>query len=471
MTSSSLLLVTSNGTGMGHLARQLAIALAAEGRATLFSMSAALPTVVGQGIDGEYCPGPDRDWIPERVWAQYLAARIQLIAEEVNAGVVVFDGVAPYRGVTLARSRMSDIPFVWFRRGMWQKGINEGQLWKAGLFDSIIEPGDLASAADVGPTATRNDALRVPPVSLVDVVEPLSRPRAASALGLDPDSKHVLMTLGTGRLGDVSGPGSVIMDALAKRTDWQIGVATSSIAQNEIPVADPDRVAPIRGVFPLVRYLTAFDAAVSAAGYNSVHELIPAGVPTLLVPNTATRTDDQSARAHEIARRGLALSADPDSPDDLRRAVDRLLDQSTRQKVAEAIAATPDHEKGGGAARIAVELIGLAHEFVPKRSTGSQVLLQARASAREAVKGILGPEGTNRVRRLLGRAPIDTSEMLDVSLGATLAGVRQLRFLEEPSTQALLGNDPVEHVLPGSSEGYRAARDQLAFRYYNVVNR
>jgi hypothetical protein len=365
---------------------------------------------------------------------------------------------------------MPGTPFVWFRRGMWQPDVNDGQLWKTGLFDAIIEPGDLAAAADVGPTASRRETVRVPPVTLVDVVDTLTRQQAASDLGLDPDARTVLMTLGAGRLGDVSTPGAVIMDSLLERTDWQIGVVSSSIAQMEIPAAEGDRVIPIRGVFPLVRYLAAFDAAVSAAGYNSVHELIPAGLPTLLVPNTATRTDDQRARAHEVARRGLALSAEPDSPDDLRRSIARLLDETTLMQLRKAMKAIPDEEKGGGASQTATELMKLTRGFVPERPTGRQLLLETRASVRETIKRALGTAGTNRVRRLLGRVPIDTSAMLDVTLNTSIEGIRELRFLEEPSTQQLLGGDPVEHVLPGSSEGYRAEREQLAHRYYNVVN-
>lgn len=470
MSSPSLLLVTSNGSGMGHLARQLAVALASEGPATLFSMSAALPTVSAVGVRGEYCPGPDRDWIPDQAWAQYLAARLQLIAAEVSADVVVFDGVAPYRGVTLARARMPDTPFVWFRRGMWQEGVNAGQLWKSGLFDAVIEPGDLATAADVGPTASRHDALRVPPVTLVDVIERLERREAAESLGLDPDAQTVLMTLGTGRLGDVSRPGAAIMDALLNRKDWQIGVVTSSIAEMEIPAVDQSRVVQIRGIFPLVRYLAAFDAAVSAAGYNSVHELIPAAIPTLLVPNTSTRTDDQVARAGELTRRGLALSANPSVPDELRRLVTELLEDDTRRRLAAAITAIPADEKGGGALMTATELKGLGGGSPPERQPGRQLLLETRDSAKEALKRALGPSGTNWVRRLLGRAPIDTSAMLDVTLGKSIPGARQLRFLEQPSIRELLGGDPIEHIIPGSSPTYRTAREKLTRRFYNFVS-
>ncbi len=102
MPATSLLLVTSNGAGMGHLARQLAVGLAAgpSARITLVSMSAALPIVLSRDVSGEYIPGPDRDWIAPADWAQYVAARLQAVSREVEADVVVFDGVAPYRGVT-----------------------------------------------------------------------------------------------------------------------------------------------------------------------------------------------------------------------------------------------------------------------------------------------------------------------------------------------------------------------------------
>lgn len=468
----SLILATSNGTGMGHLARQLAIARSAfpRARVTLFSLSAALPTAASEDIPGEYCPGPDRRWMPEVTWPHYLAGRLQALGREVGADVVVFDGVAPYRGITLARARMPDTAFVWFRRGMWREGVNAGQLWKSGLFDRVIEPGDMASDSDRGPTADRDDALRVSPVSLLEVVDRPGREAAASELGIDPDLPTLLLTLGTGRLGDVSSPGATILETARGMGSWQICVATSAIAESTVHAGGHDRVVELRGVFPLARYLNAFDAVVSAAGYNAVHEYLPAGLPTLLVPNRLTRTDDQVGRAAFLARSGLALSVTDDTPEELAHQTSLLLQESTRAALRRALAEFPREKKTGGAAQTAEALTALAGTFEPQPPTLRRRALRARDDFKEALKRRLGPQGTNTVRRLLGRAPIESSGRLRVSTGPPSAGVRRLIYSSDPSVELLLGEDVVEHILPGASNGYLSARQLLVDRHYDVVN-
>lgn len=468
----SLLLVTSNGVGMGHLARQLAIGLAG-GRAAILSMSAATPNVSALNVPSEYCPGPDRDWIPPNLWPHYVAARIGALAEEVEADAVVFDGVAPYRGVTLARRHLRDTPFVWFRRGMWRPGANEGQLWKSDLFDLVIEPGDLASPADRGATSRRSDAVHVPPVSLGEVVPALDRAQARLALGLSPDLPALLLTLGSGRLGDVS-PGSMILDAVLDLTDWQVGLITSAIANREIPASESDRVVPVRGVFPLVKYLAAFDAAVSAAGYNSVHELIPAGLPTLLIPNVATRTDDQVARAEYLAKAGLALTPPDLCREGVNDAVSNLTSAATRSQVEGAIAAVPDERKSGGARETARVLGDFVASFTPSRPNIATRLANLRDDSKESLKRVLGPNGTNAVRRLLGRPEGPSGEKLRVVVDPrtpTAPSVRRLSFREETSVEQLTGNDPVEHLVAGASSRYLSQRELIVSRFYEVISR
>lgn len=465
-------MITSNGAGMGHLTRQLAVALAAgDGlAATLFSLSVALPVVAGHGVPGEYCPSVERRWMPSRMWHGYLRERIVALAAETEAQAIVFDGVAPYPGILAARSELRDVAFVWIRRGMWRRGVNAAQLRKSAFFDAIVEPGDLASSADEGPTADRDDARRVPPISMLDVIPRLDRAAAATRLGIDPDRPTVLVTLGSGRLGEVEAPGAVVVDALLEDRNWQICVTKAAIAQRSVPLRDEGRVVELRGVYPLVRYLDAFDAVVSAAGYNAVHEFVPAALPTLLVPNPATRTDDQVARAGTVAARGLALAALPDAPADLARAVRRLADGAVRRDLMARCRELGPDERGGGAAATGSAVEHLATTMQPRSPTLGQRLAWLDTWGRETAKRTLGVRGTDLVRRALGRTYDDLERALPVFVeGAEpVAGAEPLVIGEDIGAERIRSGGPVEHILPGTSAGYLRRRREIVDEYYDV---
>ena len=82
-------------------------------------------------------------------------------------------------------------------------------------------------------------------------------------------------------------------------------------------------------VFPISRYLRAFDFAVSAAGYNSFHELVGFAVPTVFLPSL-TLLDDQPARARWAAEQGAALCLSEVSAATVDAAVARLSDPAGR---------------------------------------------------------------------------------------------------------------------------------------------
>jgi predicted glycosyltransferase len=50
------------------------------------------------------------------------------------------------------------------------------------------------------------------------------------------------------------------------------------------------------------------DLVVSAAGYNSFHEIMYHGIPSILIPQMAPFMDDQERRARAASERGLASS-------------------------------------------------------------------------------------------------------------------------------------------------------------------
>ncbi|MGH3466889.1 MAG: glycosyltransferase [Thermocrispum sp.] len=468
----TVILATSNGTGMGHLTRQLSVATALGERVdpVLFSMSRAVPVIANHGLTGEYCPSRERDWMPHASWQYYLTDRICAFVEETGSRVLLFDGVVPYLGLLRARTCLPDVAFVWMRRGFWRPGVRTTPLRSAALFDLVLEPGDLASDGDTGATAARDDAVRLPPISLAEHVDPLPREKAAAELGLDPDRPTALVTLSSGVLNDVAAPGTAALNALLEDPGWQIAVTRTALTKGGVPISDPSRCVELSGVYPLVRYLAAFDAAIAAGGYNSVHELLYAAIPTLFVPNRSSGTDDQPARTRWLADNGFALFADETELDDVRAQARRLHDSALREELR---AACGQLEPPTGSAAAAEALTG--QSYAPGRRSS---LRQAEVWARSTAMNALGSRGTALARRALGRSadagpvrPLPV-RLVDELNGAATPGDREapLVVTDRLDADLLRGDDPLEHLLAGSSDRYRAARLAIARRYYDVVD-
>jgi UDP:flavonoid glycosyltransferase YjiC (YdhE family) len=303
-----ILFATSNGTGLGHLNRAMAIArrLPPGWRSSFFTLSAAAPVVAGQGWEVDYLasyrrPGSGTD----RAWNLRLGAILEQVLAEREPDLVVFDGVHPYRALTQLLSARDAPPSIWCRRPLWRHGSATAPLRRAGAFDAVLEPAELAASNDSGPTvAERRSAARVRPIVYLDRDELLPRERAAAELGLEPGRRTALVTLGQG--GEVDRAVARALRALADVPGLQVAALRSSLAPD---LAVPEGVVGLDATFPMSRYFAAFDLAVAAAGYNAFHELIAFAVPTLFVP-MARDTDDQAARARWAAVAGAGLAVD-----------------------------------------------------------------------------------------------------------------------------------------------------------------
>jgi UDP:flavonoid glycosyltransferase YjiC (YdhE family) len=232
--------------------------------------------------------------------------------------------------------------------------MNREQLAKAAWFDTVIEPGDFAAALDSGVTTT-TDAVRVGPVTLLDRDELDDRATARTALGLPAEGRLALVSLGAGNINDTRGDTGAVVAALR---DLDIGVCVT-----RTPIATGqgrlDDVHVVRD-FPLSRRYTAFDIAISATGYNSFHELLRFGVPTLFVPNTATALDDQEARSRFVAEAGYAFELRDVTRESAGALLKRLLTDGP-----EMVAGITEVDPGNGASEAARRIVELV--YAPSR--------------------------------------------------------------------------------------------------------
>jgi UDP:flavonoid glycosyltransferase YjiC (YdhE family) len=358
MPSRPLLLISSNGTGMGHLTRLLAMARRASSdvRPQFLSMSRAVPVVAEHGFAWQYVPSRADLAIGPRRWNRQFARRLEAVLARERPEVVVFDGTYPYDGLfTAARwaRRRHGLPvrLVWSRRPMWRLGGESDQLSRSSHFDLIVEPGELAGEADRGATTRRGDALRVDPITLLDDDERLDRRAAAAVLGVDPARTTALVTLGAGNVRDHASELRIVVDRLLTVPDLQVIVTRAVIADDAPPLDDRVRAT---SYYPLASCLGAVDLAFAAAGYNSFHELLGAAVPTAFVPNPAMPLDDQPARARWAAAAGAALCVERPTAGSVDEAVERLVDVRNRSELSARCRAL-SRPNGAQAAMAAVE--------------------------------------------------------------------------------------------------------------------
>lgn len=319
-TGRKVLFVTSNGTGLGHVARSLAIA--DQGRASgafesaILSLSFAaheLPPTLGVS----YFPSrrEEESWYRWNLDFQ-LHLRRMFAREEYAA--VVFDGPSLFPGLQAA-VLTSNIPIVWVCRGLWKNGISTDEARLAAEVCALVVTPDEAELAPWDTVVPHGlSSRRVPAVVRVDPSSAPTREQAREQLGIAEDERAVLLTLGaaTSR-GQADIPQHIVeaMSSLGK--EW---VPYFLLSPLDDPTSVPVGARVVRG-FPIAHLLRAFDLVVGAAGYNTVHEARVMGVRALLVPNPRSQTDDQQRRANLAEKAGIAIASNGDFRNELVRAV------------------------------------------------------------------------------------------------------------------------------------------------------
>ena len=346
-----ILFFPTNGSGLGHMTRCLAYARRLRGRAdsAFFSLSSAIEFIEEMGFAADYFVSPFWSANTTYDWNCELAVRFGMLLEHTRPDVVMFDGTWPFQGFLAAcRAYGRPLKIVWSNRGLLKEDAKAVPV-DATLFDLIIQPGELGTACAEATMPGGGKKITVPPVTLFDDGELLSKAEARRRLGLEPQERYALFSLGPGNLKDVGGLGHELVRRVQAK-GFTVVWACAPISVRDVTL--PPRVRSI-SVYPLVRCFRAFDIFVGAAGYNTCCEVAQTQIPSLIVPNTLL-ADDQEARARLLAAHAPVIVSSCETARECRAAIGEL------RELMESPVATAHTLSMNGAALAAEAILQLA---------------------------------------------------------------------------------------------------------------
>jgi len=357
-----------NGIGVGHLTRLFAISealrarLQAAGRdADIFFLTTSegdallrgrgypcfkLPShelVARSGMDPEEYEFLGREWMHAGI---ELFAPDLLVVDTVPSGA--FGELMPGAGDALSFCRRKAFVYRPVRPEVAAAPEFRSMLRR---YDLILVPDSEEQAGVIVPPDLAGQVRFVGPVFNVDREQALPREEARRELGLSQDAFAVYLTTGGGGYESAEARLCSAVDALAPLEGVEVVAAAGPLYSGRQP-----GLANVKWTRELgaARTLQAFDLAVSGAGYNSFHELMYLGVPTIFVPMPAS-VDDQRGRALRAQAAGAGALLDPGLPPEaLRAEVERWRHPGRLRAASEAARAlVPENNAAAAAEELA----------------------------------------------------------------------------------------------------------------------
>ena len=207
----------------------------------------------------------------------------------------------------------NDLASVWIRRGLWQDGQNNSvALDRQKIFRRIVVPTEAFeelnhsapmadNAVEVGPILQRFD---LPPTDIQTLRDKISEE-------IQLEGRQLVVTmLGGGVAADRRAQINAVCAHMATKPDVVHVLVIWPTAVSD-PAWFSHKNTAVVQTYHASALIAAADLLVSAAGYNSFHEVMYGAVPTIFIPQMASYMDDQRARARAASERDLSILVEP----------------------------------------------------------------------------------------------------------------------------------------------------------------
>lgn len=320
----TVVFMVTNGAGLGHLTRGLAVArrlAKLDPSLNIVFYTTSLATEVIREAGFMYYYTPTRATMPKEItasdWNRYMSHQLNEIIEIYHPVALVYDGVYPY-GALLSSLSKSMIKSIWIKRECYKEAVRDVSNLESS-FDLIIVPKEIT--ADI--TMDTDKRKYCEPIIFIDKEEAHNREKIRAQLGLSEKERLFYIQLGAGIINSTDYVLDNVIKVILSHPENRILLGESIIGKH-LEIKNPN-IFPIRN-YPNSQYFKALDYAISAAGYNTFHELLYFGVPTVFIPNMKTSKDDQLARIKKAETRNACICLQENqSNEDYVDTIDRLV--------------------------------------------------------------------------------------------------------------------------------------------------
>jgi hypothetical protein len=352
-----LVFVPTNGVGLGHAQRCTLVAAELD-RTRVDPVFAAFPSCIGLVKDYGFdvMPLVQRSPLHLQTYENDLPNYVRLKALTTKARALVFDGGYVFDSIyrTIVENRLAG---VWLRRGLWQgQQDNSIALDRAKMFARIIVPTEAFDELNDHRSWSER-AQHVGPIVRRHSLDSAGRDRLRHDLALRYDlsfDRLVVTQLGGGVAADRGPQVQALCGIMERRSDvlHLVVVWPTAVVQPGWSAWSRSRVVRTRHAGVLA---AAADLCISAAGYNSFHEILYGALPAILMPQMGKGMDDQMARAGAARNRDLVGVVEPHQLMAVDRLVTRFLDAGEATAAKQRLAALELPPPGNSRAAALIE--------------------------------------------------------------------------------------------------------------------
>ncbi|RMA42340.1 glycosyltransferase [Rhodophyticola porphyridii] len=334
-TKRRVLFMPTNGVGLGHAQRSALVAgeLSSSNEVAFAAFPSCVPMLQNKGFDT--LPLVQKSDAHADSFANDLVNFRRLVNHTHRGDVLVFDGVYVFDSIVRATLE-NELRSVWIRRGLWQVGqSNATALERRKVFSRIIVPTEAFD--ELNEIDFQTGPLH-PVGPIVQTVSMNSKAREELRKALSEEleiefSRLVVTMLGGGVAADRSAQLQAICQTFERRDDvlnlvvvWPHATLSPSLHgwRNSIPVR----------TLHALHFCKAADFVISAAGYNSFHEVIYNQIPAIFVPQMAPFMDDQERRARSAVEREIGAATSAEDIWSLLRHVSRFLESGEVDRIS-----------------------------------------------------------------------------------------------------------------------------------------